>query len=545
MKIFTLTIDNFKSIKHLQIDLNGGNATIEGQNGAGKTTIADAVCWLLSGKMSDGKTGESANLHDSGKITTVEIKTDSGLKIRRECNGKSLYFVHDIPCGAMDFKFQIAEIFKNAVPVLLTPFNFCRLHYSERRNILLNLFAKNIVVDVADFEEIADELQKVSPEQIIKTFAYNKKQMEKELATIPARIDELQKNIVTVDAAAINAEIDELTKKISVKLDDVKKCQAASSKKLEFYNQSLMFDSEARKLEDKVSELRAEYRNNEIELNRLRREYGDLQKATSGTCPTCGNKVPAENLNEIQTRLNEIISQGKEISEGQELLKQAAETAKINAEDLRQKAAELKQQFENEDANSTTSDDLKAAILERDELQEKLSQLKLQLAESERAADYQKRIAQLKENEISIAAIIANYEKKIYLAEMYIRRKIEILEQTINQHFQFVTFKMFEDFKTVEGVKECCEPMLHGVPYAALSKGEQLKASLDILQALQKAYGVELPIFIDDAESYTSNSFVDLPNQIIRLVATEGVKNLKITVAENSMENIFEGSLTA
>ena len=93
MKICTLTIDNFKSINHLQLDLNGNNATIEGQNGAGKTTISDAVCWLLSGKMSDGKTGESANLHDSDKITTVEIETDSGLKIRRECNGKSLYFV--------------------------------------------------------------------------------------------------------------------------------------------------------------------------------------------------------------------------------------------------------------------------------------------------------------------------------------------------------------------------------------------------------------------------------------------------------------------
>ena len=90
---------------------------------------------------------------------------------------------------------------------------------------------------------------------------------------------------------------------------------------------------------------------------------------------------------------------------------------------------------------------------------------------------------------------------------------------------------MFEKYKTAEGIKETCEPLLNGVPYAALSKGEQLKASLDILQTLQTAFKIELPVFIDDAESYTSNSFVDLPNQIILFKATEGLQQLQIDVA--------------
>lgn len=89
---------------------------------------------------------------------------------------------------------------------------------------------------------------------------------------------------------------------------------------------------------------------------------------------------------------------------------------------------------------------------------------------------------------------------------------------------------MYEAYKVAEGVKECCEPLLNDVPYYALSKGEQLKASLDILKALQGAYGVELPVFIDDAESYTSNSFVELPNQVILLKAVEGVKKLQIDI---------------
>ena len=40
-------------------------------------------------------------------------------------------------------------------------------------------------------------------------------------------------------------------------------------------------------------------------------------------------------------------------------------------------------------------------------------------------------------------------------------------------------------------------------------------------------------MWIDDAESYTSNSFVDLPNQIFYLKAVEG-QELKIEVEEKT-----------
>ena len=344
-----------------------------------------------------------------------------------------------------------------------------------------------------------------------------------------------------VDTEKINSDIAKLEKKISAKLEEVKICQAASSKKLENYNMALKLETQAQEIEEKISDLRSEYRNNEIELNRLRRDYSDVQKATSGTCPTCGSKIPASNIAQIKAREDEIISQGKELSARQQNLKNDAANLQSQANNLHEQAAAFKQKFEIEDANSNTAENLQAALIERDELQEKLSILKFQLAENKRAEENKKRIAALKDKEISTAADISNCDKKIYLAESYIRRKIEVLESSINQHFKFVKFKMFEDFKTVAGVKDCCDPFLNGVPYAALSKGEQLKASLDILNTLQKAFGVELPVFIDDAESYTSNSFLDIPNQIILLKAVEGVRELKFDIDEK----IFEGSLSA
>ncbi len=522
MKIDTLTIDNFKAIEHLQIDFNGNNAIISGQNGAGKTTILDAVTWLLSNKMNDGKAGESSNLHAPDKLTTVALTFTNGLKLRRECNGRSLYFLNSVPCNATNFNYQLAGIFKAAVPILLTPFNFCRLHCNERRGILLKLFPPKFEIDTTDFADIVDDLKTLTPDQIIFNYRRQYKTLDKQSAEIPARINELSKMTATVDTAEIETALAENKKQYEEIL-------AASQVKTQHYNQVVALENDARKLADKLSELRTEYRFNELELEKLRRAYNDNQKATSGTCPTCSQKIPAANLDKIQATLADIVAQGKHLSESQEQLKQTAAELKIQFAKIQDLASQAKQRYSEIDAQSTTAQQLSENRTQYEMLTRKLQQ-------AQQAAENRRRIEQLKAQELELGTKKAQCERKIYLAEMYIRRKIELLEQSINRHFRYVTFKMFEDFKTVEGVKEICEPLLNGVPYAALSKGEQLKASLDILQALQKAYKMELPVFIDDAESYTSNSFVELPNQIILLKAVEGVTELQIDIDAAKIE---------
>ena len=50
-----LKIENFKGVKSFEVDLGGGNAVIEAENGVGKTTIYDSFLWLLFGKDSTGR----------------------------------------------------------------------------------------------------------------------------------------------------------------------------------------------------------------------------------------------------------------------------------------------------------------------------------------------------------------------------------------------------------------------------------------------------------------------------------------------------------
>lgn len=50
IKIKRLVLENFKCHRFLRLDFDGRNATIYGDNAVGKTSIYDALTWLLFGK---------------------------------------------------------------------------------------------------------------------------------------------------------------------------------------------------------------------------------------------------------------------------------------------------------------------------------------------------------------------------------------------------------------------------------------------------------------------------------------------------------------
>ena len=74
MKILKLTLENFRGVKSLSIDFGGMDTDIYGANGLGKTTIANAVCWLLIDRPAteepnfDPKTTGVHGIHHSASI---------------------------------------------------------------------------------------------------------------------------------------------------------------------------------------------------------------------------------------------------------------------------------------------------------------------------------------------------------------------------------------------------------------------------------------------------------------------------------------------
>jgi len=59
MKLQKLTIQNFKGIRDQVIEPKGESIRILGQNGTGKTTVGDAITYLLFGKDMQGRSAQS------------------------------------------------------------------------------------------------------------------------------------------------------------------------------------------------------------------------------------------------------------------------------------------------------------------------------------------------------------------------------------------------------------------------------------------------------------------------------------------------------
>lgn len=67
IKIKRLALENFKCHRNLVLDFNGGNASIYGDNATGKTSVYDALTWLLFGKDSHGNGEKNIEIKPLGE----------------------------------------------------------------------------------------------------------------------------------------------------------------------------------------------------------------------------------------------------------------------------------------------------------------------------------------------------------------------------------------------------------------------------------------------------------------------------------------------
>lgn len=129
-----------------------------------------------------------------------------------------------------------------------------------------------------------------------------------------------------------------------------------------------------------------------------------------------------------------------------------------------------------------------------------------------------KRIETLKADERKHAEKIAELEGHQYLCEEFTRKKVNLLDSRINEKFDLVKFKMFNE--QVNGaLVSTCEAMVAGVPYSNANNAAQINAGLDIIKALQEFYDFKAPIFVDNRESV--NEIIPMESQIINLSVSD------------------------
>jgi len=148
-------------------------------------------------------------------------------------------------------------------------------------------------------------------------------------------------------------------------------------------------------------------------------------------------------------------------------------------------------------------------------------------------ADIEKQIAQIEadsridkninqaETELKEAArLFAEYSKKAVEIDAEIQNIAESISVKVNNLFQFVSFRMFETQVNGE-IKDCCIPLILGVPYSDANTASKINASIDISNVFSKHFSIEIPCFVDNSESV--EKLIESRNQIIvaRFVAGE------------------------
>ena len=126
-------------------------------------------------------------------------------------------------------------------------------------------------------------------------------------------------------------------------------------------------------------------------------------------------------------------------------------------------------------------------------------QFQSELSKFEQKDKAVKRIEELKQQERDLAAEFEKLEKELYLCEEFTRFKVTLLEEKINSRFKFARFKLFET-QINGGIQEVCETLYNGVPYSSgLNTGHQLIVGMDSMLTLPEPYGLDAPIFADNA----------------------------------------------
>ena len=166
LRISKIAVKNFKGIKSLDIDLTD-NAVISGQNASGKTSIMDAVSWLLFDKDSAGNSKFEVRPLDAegNKIHQIEIYVEATLDIDGKTyilsktqkenwvkkrgtenpvlqGNKNELSVNGYPKSEKDYKAFVSAIVDGDIFKLLTnPLAFPSLDWKLQRSILMSIVA--------------------------------------------------------------------------------------------------------------------------------------------------------------------------------------------------------------------------------------------------------------------------------------------------------------------------------------------------------------------------------------------------------------------
>ncbi|WP_025727747.1 AAA family ATPase [Heyndrickxia ginsengihumi] len=532
------------------------------------------------------------------------------------------YYVDGVPKKKKEYQDVVSSMIDERIFKLLTSPTYFneQLKPEERRKTLMEVCGEikdeEIIASNKALDKLSSILNGKTIEDLRKIINSRKSKINKELEMIPIRIDELLRSLPELNGLdkeslesqinAINAQIDEKQtlinnikngnaisdkerqiKEIDLELMDIQRNHNSDTKEQLYKTKARLQEEESnlKILQSKLENLKNQKRYNdenlkrvEVQILKLKEEWFDVnnqvfQHNDDCTCPTCGQDLPAEQvesarekalaefnlkkskkLESIDSKGKELTSQKKEILAENEKLKSEYDKISAQVEDKRKLVEKLQAQLSEQESQVTdvlenaayinkleskksiekeiqklrneSAGAIQSVQIEIMDLRDKRDTLQKEIGNITRVEEAKERIAELEEEQKRLAAEYEKLEHELFLTEEFIRTKVSFLEERINSKFKYARFELFE--KQINGgLNEVCNATYNGVPYGTgLNNAARINVGLDIINTLSEYYGFSAPIFIDNREAVTK--LIDTNAQTISLIVSEADKELRV-----------------
>lgn len=235
---------NFKCFRNETFKFNKNITSIYGNNGSGKTTIVDGICYVLFGKDSLFRTQfglktkenneEIRDIPHSVELTiTVDDKEHQLKRTISESTSKDgvtgtvsirnnygFYIDGDVTTAGDFKKFIDSLISEELFKTITSPTYFTHLEWKTQRSMLQDMVGEIDTKEITGDDERMIALSKVVKssglEEILKHISYKKKEIMAQLGNVPVRLGELNKVLPEKkDWDALEKSGKELSRKVS------------------------------------------------------------------------------------------------------------------------------------------------------------------------------------------------------------------------------------------------------------------------------------------------------------------------------------------
>ena len=429
IRLKTISILNFKGIRNQEIAFDTeGVTTISGRNATGKSTVRDAFLWLLFDKNAAGEKdfGIKTNDTDGNPIPRIPHEVSATLLVNgeelrlRKCltekwvrksgavekvfsGNTTEYYINDVPRKAGEYNAHIADLCDETVFRTITnPAYLPGMRKDQLRAMLFKMAGEpteaEIVGGDADLSRLLDLITGKSIEELQKQTASEKARIKKELADIPARIDELERSkpepedwtaleasidLARQELADVDARIEDVSKaieaengkrvRLSRELSDKRMAYSRRMNELERaamegYNREMMRQKE---LQSSVSLLESKNRNIQQMMLYAKRSTDDLKGKINAT---------KDRLGKLRERWMEINSTEPVFSDDAFICPTCRRP--LEAEDIEARKAEMTENF-NRDKAARLSANQKEGVAAKAEVEAMLEKIKENDAEVE------------------------------------------------------------------------------------------------------------------------------------------------------------------